>query len=140
MIAATRQVIGALPGAKPLYARIMDRRFERRANALSGAVYHETNYVLKPYKGPCVTTVHDLSHIRFAQFHPRHVIDWLDRGLPASLERADCVITVSNLVRDELLQHFDIPECKVRTVYEVWRRVTDRARRRKQPRCCPVTV
>lgn len=113
-----REAIGKIPGTKAFYSRVMDRRFERTANKIPTAVYHETNYILKPYAGACVTTVHDLSHIRYPQFHHAHVIEWLERHLPRSLERADSIITVSNLVRDELLHYFDIPEQKVRTVYE----------------------
>ncbi len=117
-IAKTRAAIGTIPGIKALYSHVMDKRFERTANASQGAVYHETNYILKPYAGPCVTTVHDLSHIRYPQFHPPNVIEWLGHHLLSSLSRADCIITVSDLVRAELIQHFNVPEEKVRTVYE----------------------
>lgn len=117
-IARVRKMIGAIPGAKPLYDHVMERRFERYANAIKDAVYHETNYILKPYAGPCVTTVHDLSHIRYPEFHPPNVIEWLGGNLARSLERADRVITVSNVVRDELLEHYAISGDKVHTVYE----------------------
>lgn len=113
-----RELIGRIPGTKPLYSHVMDRRFERFANAVPNAVYHETNYILKPYAGPCLTTVHDLSHVRYPQYHPQHLVDWLERSLSASLERADCIITVSHLVRNELLEHYDLPEHKIKTVYE----------------------
>jgi len=117
-VAQIRTAIGIIPGVKPLYEFVMDRRFERTANEVSGAVYHETNYILKPYAGPCVATVHDLSHIRYPQFHPPNVTEWLGNNLTKSLSRADCIITVSNIVRDELLEFYDVPEEKVRTVYE----------------------
>jgi len=113
-----RAAIGRIPGTKALYSFVMDKRFERTANDISDAVYHETNYILKPYAGACVTTVHDLSHIRYPQFHPPHLVEWLERFLPLSLGRADRIITVSDLVRHELLDHFDLPENKVYTVYE----------------------
>lgn len=117
-IAQLRTVIGHIPGAKPLYATVMDRRFARFANMLPDSIYHETNYILKPFAGTCLSTVHDLSHVRFPQYHPQHLVDWLERFLPASLARADCVITVSNLVRAELLERYNIPANKVKTVYE----------------------
>ncbi|NQX90345.1 MAG: glycosyltransferase family 4 protein [Halioglobus sp.] len=113
-----RKTLGALPGAKPLYEYMMDRRFERYANRVSGAVYHETNYVLKPFAGPSVTTVHDLSHIRYPEYHPPNIIDWLGKQLSESLGRADQVITVSDLVRNEVLNYYDISPKKVHTVYE----------------------
>lgn len=118
VIAKIREAIGMVPGTKALYSSVMGRRFERTANEIAGAVYHETNYILKPYAGPCITTVHDLSHLRYPQFHPPHVIEWLERGLPRSLDRADSIITVSDLVRDELLEYFNLPAQKVHTVYE----------------------
>ncbi len=117
-VAEIRAAIGNIPGSKALYSFVMDKRFERTANDIPDAVYHETNYILKPYAGACVTTVHDLSHLRYPQFHPPHVVEWLERYLPLSLHRADRIITVSNLVRQELLDHFDLPEHKVHTVYE----------------------
>ena len=117
-IARIRKAIGAVPGVQPLYDHLMDRRFERYANTINDAIYHETNYILKPYTGPCVTTVHDLSHIRYPEFHPPHVIEWLGSNLARSLDRADRVITVSNVVRDELLEYYGIPAGKVHTVYE----------------------
>ncbi|MDC0361466.1 glycosyltransferase family 4 protein [Halioglobus sp.] len=113
-----RMAIGHIPGTKALYDSIMDRRFERYANAVPDAVYHETNYILKPYAGPCVTTVHDLSHIRYPDCHPPNVIDWLGSNLAATLDRADCIITVSNIIREELLEHYRLSEDKVVTIYE----------------------
>jgi glycosyltransferase involved in cell wall biosynthesis len=118
LVAEVRAVIGAVPGAKPLYDFLMDRRFERTANVNPDAIYHETNYILKPYAGPCVTTVHDLSHIRFPQYHPPNVTEWLGSNLAKSLNRADRIITVSNVVREELLEHYNVPAQKVHTVYE----------------------
>jgi glycosyltransferase involved in cell wall biosynthesis len=117
-VAQFRAAIGKVPGSQALYSFVMDKRFERTANHIPDAVYHETNYILKPYAGACVTTVHDLSHLRYPQFHPPHLVEWLERYLPLSLHRADRIITVSNLVRQELLDHFDLPERKVHTVYE----------------------
>ncbi len=117
-VAQIRAAIGKIPGSKALYSFVMDKRFERTANNIANAVYHETNYILKPYAGACVTTVHDLSHIRYPQFHPPHLVEWLERALPQSLDRADRIITVSDIVRNELLEHFDLPENKVHTVYE----------------------
>ena len=113
-----RGAISKIPAAKSLYSSVMNRRFERTANAIRGAVYHETNYILNPYKGPCVTTVHDLSYIRYPHCHPDHLVEWLTANLPKSLDRADRVLTVSNVVREELIGHFNIPEEKVLTVYE----------------------
>lgn len=118
MVARFRELVGKVPGTQAVYDSIMAKRFEQHANAIPNAVYHETNYILKPYAGPCVTTVHDLSHLRFPEFHPAHVVQWLEKSLTATFERADHVITVSNIVRDEILTHYDVPAERVSTIYE----------------------
>lgn len=113
-----RTAIGLVPGTKPLYDHVMDRRFQRYAERVPEAVYHETNYLLKPFRGPCVTTVHDLSHLRFPTFHKDFMVARFNRHLPRSLARADAVITVSNLVREELVDQFPVVADKVFTIYE----------------------
>jgi glycosyltransferase involved in cell wall biosynthesis len=118
LISELSSAISRVPGVQALYSHFMDRRFERTANAIPDAVYHETNYVLRPYAGPCVTTVHDLSHIRYPEYQSDYVIEWLGQNLRESLSRADYILTVSNIVRAELIDCFDVPEEKVRTVYE----------------------
>ena len=113
-----RDAVARVPGAKALYDRMLDRRFEKYANGLQRAVYHETNFILKPYAGPTVVTVHDLSHIRHPEFHKPEVVEVLNRELPQSIERADHVVVVSDVVRDEVLTHFAIAPERVTTVYE----------------------
>ena len=117
-VASLRHAVSRVPGTQAIYDRVMDRRFQRHAEAVPNAVYHETNYILKPYSGPCITTVHDLSHLRFPEFHPAHVVDWLETSLARSLARADHVITVSRLVRDEVLAHFNLDPGKVTAIHE----------------------
>jgi len=118
LVGDIRLAVGYIPGTKVLYDSIMDRRFERHANSVPDAIYHETNYILKPYAGPSVTTVHDLSHIRYPDCHSPNVIDWLGKNLAATLDRADRIITVSNLIREELLENYRVEEDKVVTIYE----------------------
>jgi glycosyltransferase involved in cell wall biosynthesis len=115
---AIRQAIGRIPGTQSLYSYLMERRFGQLAYDIPNAVYHETNYILKPYPGPCVTTVHDLSHVRYPEFHSQNVIDWLGKLLPETLDRADRIITVSDVIRDELVEFFGVPQDKIQTVYE----------------------
>ncbi|MFT4520484.1 MAG: glycosyltransferase involved in cell wall biosynthesis [Halioglobus sp.] len=118
IIHGIRTAIGAIPGTKTLYDSVMDGRFETLANSVPNAIYHETNYIFKSYNGPSITTVHDLSHVRFPQFHPEHVVKRLDALLPKSLDRADMVIAVSDLVREEVIEYYGIAPDKIRTVYE----------------------
>lgn len=83
------------------------RAFRDATKALpSGTVYHEPNYVLQPFAGPAVATVHDLSVYHYPQFHPKARVRHMERYLPRSVETAAHVITDSSLVRRELLERF----------------------------------
>ncbi len=135
VVSRLREWIGRVPGTKPAYDALMDRRFKRHANAVPQALYHETNYILKPFSGRSLTTVHDLSHLRFPEYHPAHVVERLNRLLPESLARAEIVVTVSDLVRDELLDYFPLSPDKVVTVYEG---VDARYRPHTAPEAAPV--
>jgi len=93
------------------------RSFRRSSARLSGNVlYHEPNYVLKPFDGPSVTTVHDLSVFRFPEFHPASRVRFLESELGRSLERADRIITDSALIRHEVKDTFGVPTDKIETI------------------------
>lgn len=70
------------------------------------ALFHAPNYFVPPFGGRAVSTVHDLSHVRYPQFHPRARVDYLNLALPVSLDRANHVITVSDATRSEFLAIF----------------------------------
>lgn len=80
-------------------------------------VYHEPNYIVKPFAGKTVTTVHDLSHIHFPQYHPQKRVEWLNKELPRTLKKVDFVITDSEIVKFELIDIFKVPEDKISTIY-----------------------
>lgn len=97
---------------------MQQRRFRAAGSRLSpGTIYHEPNYILKPWAGPCVATVHDLSTFRYPHHHPRSRVDFVGRNLQRTLSHADRVITDSQLVRDELIERFDVAPEKVRAIH-----------------------
>ncbi len=79
-------------------------------------LYWEPSYVLLPHRGPSVVTVHDLSHLRHPDFHPKERVRWLNRHLSASLSRADHIIVVSRFTCRELLAYFDLPQNRISVV------------------------
>ena len=112
-----RRMVRAIPGAYALRSRIRDLAFLWRAGSSGTAVYHEPNYVLRPFKGPRVLTVHDISHLRFPMFHPVERVRHLEKGLPRSLEQADQVITVSAFSRKELIETLGVPGGKITPIH-----------------------
>ena len=114
--ARIRRVIRAIPGAYALRFKIRDLAFHWQARSGGRAVYHEPNYVLRPFYGPRVLTVHDISHLRYPAFHPVERVRHLEKHLPRSLAQADQVITVSAFSKKELVDFMNVPEGMVTPV------------------------
>ncbi|MBS69617.1 MAG: glycosyl transferase group 1 protein [Pseudomonas sp.] len=84
---------------------------------LRNFVYHEPNFILRTHKGPCVATIHDLSFVHYPHYHPPKRVAWLTRELPRTLARADMLITDSEHIRRELIEHFHVREDRVRAIH-----------------------
>ncbi|SFA85315.1 glycosyltransferase family 4 protein [Azotobacter beijerinckii] len=112
-----RKLIRGLPLAYRAHTALRNARFRLATRASRGFVYHEPNFILKDHEGPCVATIHDLSFMRFPQFHPAERVAWLDRELPRTLRRADFIVTPSELVRHELIEQFGVPAERVRATH-----------------------
>lgn len=104
--AGLRRCLRSLPGLYAMRQRLLERNFERLAR--EATLYHEPNFILKPFAGPCVTTIHDLSCLVHPEFHPRERVRFFERHLPRSLVRASHIITVSRFSRDELVSRLGI--------------------------------
>lgn len=115
--ASLRSFVRGLPLAYRVRSAVRNEVFRREASKRQAFVYHEPNFILKPHKGPCVATIHDLSFIHYPDFHPAERVAWLSRELPRSLARADYLITDSGIVRQELIDRFDLAPDRVRAIY-----------------------
>ncbi len=103
----SRSIEGRLPGMGRLRARINHGLQLREKRRYRDFVYWEPNYLLLPVANPALVTVHDLSHLRFPQYHPQDRLHEL-RQLPESLRRAKKIATVSEFTRRELADFFSI--------------------------------
>jgi len=74
-------------------------------------LYHEPNFISYRVDIPTVVTVHDLSVLRYPQWHPRDRVRYHELHFPRSIARADHLIVVSEAVRRELLNDYGlVPE------------------------------
>ncbi len=103
----SRRVAGRLPGMGRLRARVNHSMQLRDKRRYRDFIYWEPNYLLLPVPNPALVTVHDLSHLRFPQYHPRERLMEL-RQLPESLRRARKIATVSEFTRRELTDFFSL--------------------------------
>lgn len=106
----------SFPLAYVLRDFLSNQSFRYRMRGMSGWIYHEPCFVLRPFDGPCVVTVHDLSYIHYPQHLPLGRRRYLERNLPRSLDRADRIITVSQFVRHELISIMGVDRGKVTAI------------------------
>lgn len=104
LMSRLRTVARSIPGAYPLRQHFRDRQSSR--SALGYDVYHEPNFIPFPFQGQTVLTVHDLSHLRHPEYHPRERVRFLNRYLPKAIERAAAVIADSKFTADEIAEFF----------------------------------
>jgi len=80
-------------------------------------VYHDPNYLLFPFVGKKVITVHDLSFVRHPDAHPAIRVKAMEKYFPSSLKQADAIITDSSFSKQELLDCYDVNPSKVFSIH-----------------------
>jgi len=87
-------------------------------------VYHFPDFVARPVRrGKVVVTVHDLSFARLPETVEPKNRAYLTKKVPASIERADAVIAVSDFTRRELEDLFPASRGKVHVIHHGVRRL-----------------
>ena len=80
-------------------------------------LYHEPNFVPLPTALPTVITVHDLSVLKFPEWHPADRVRQHEAHFLKGLRRAEHVIVVSEAVRREMIAELNFPADRVTTVH-----------------------
>jgi len=112
-----RRIIRRIPLAYRTRQALHDLRLLQQRHQYRHHLYHEPNFILKSHPGPCVATIHDLSFIHYPQHHPAERVAWMRGNLHKTLDRADKLITVSNVVRQELINDLGVDAEKIQTTY-----------------------
>jgi glycosyltransferase involved in cell wall biosynthesis len=105
-ISAARARMAKSRYAVGMYQLLTPPIYEWRLRQHSDSIFHSPNYFLPPHKGTSVATIHDLSHVWYPRFHPAARVDFLNRALPDSIQRATYLITDSEYVRREVIERF----------------------------------
>lgn len=110
---AVQQTYGMLrrliPKPRTLRRFVEKRLFSRLARPLGdNCLYHEPNFVALPYDGPLVLTVCDLSCFDHPEMHPAERVALMQRDMPASIERADQIVVISEATGQSLQQWFRV--------------------------------
>src|SRR5690242_12826295 len=115
-IAAVRRHVPFKSAALELYTRMRSTLFRLHTRGMRDWLLHTPNYVLMPFDGVSLTTVHDLSWLEHPETHPPERVRFLERHLPRSLEQAAAVFTDSRFIADEIVAKLGVPRTKLRVV------------------------
>lgn len=115
-IASLRRSLPFKTQALEIYSQLRSALFRAHTRRMRGFVLHTPNYILMPFEGPAVTTVHDLSALNYPETHPIERVRFLDRHLPRTLARANMVLTDSEFIANEIHEKLAVPREKLRVV------------------------
>jgi alpha-1,3-rhamnosyl/mannosyltransferase len=99
-----------------VYQALSKPVYKWRLRHESRALFHSPSYVLPPFPGRTVATIHDLSHALYPQFHPVTRVSYMNRALPETLRRADHLITDAESVRQEVIDHYGWPAERITAI------------------------
>ncbi len=111
-----KAMVRSIPGAYAFRQRLQQKKFLRALNE-NPDIYHELSHAPLDVSAPLVLTIHDMSHARFPEFHPRERVAYISSSIGQSIKRADHVIAVSKFTHDEICSLYPEVESKVSTVY-----------------------
>jgi alpha-1,3-rhamnosyl/mannosyltransferase len=93
--------------AVKVYSRITPFLYERRLKPFSADyIYHSPNFMLPAFAGKKVATFHDLSILKYPEFHPESRVSFLQPEIVKAANNADHIITDSETVRQEVIEYF----------------------------------
>ena len=76
------------------------------------------NYIVPPrLRGKVITTIHDMTYLRFPETMDARNRRRLEEGLARSVARSDRLLTVSEFSKREIMELLHIPAEKIRVVY-----------------------
>ena len=81
-----------------------------------GFLYHETNFVLAPFEGTKIVTVHDLSHERFPEHQKLETVALLKQRMKIGLQRVTHIIADSHFTKQEIIELYHIDPDKISVV------------------------
>ncbi|MCB0195190.1 MAG: glycosyltransferase family 4 protein [Anaerolineae bacterium] len=82
-------------------------------------IFHATNHLLAHFRqARTVYTLHDLIFLRYPQHHKNYNRWYLTLTMPHYLKAADVIITPSECSRRDALEFYNLPEQKIKVIYE----------------------
>lgn len=74
----------------------------------TNTLFHSPNFILPAFKGKCVVTIHDLSTVRFPQYHPSARVAYINDQIEKSVKYAAHIVTDSEFIKAELIERYNL--------------------------------
>lgn len=112
---ASSAVKAIFPFARTIRRSIQGRLLSHKLISGNYDLHHEPNFFALSYAKPVVTTVHDLSVIKYPEFHTPERVRRYEKDLLKSMTKSEYLITVSEFVRQDVIKTFGISAEKIVT-------------------------
>jgi len=86
-------------------------------------LYHEPNHIPMVWHGPTITTIHDLSVLRFPQWHPADRVAWYEHEFERGLRQSAHFIAVSQFTKREMVELTGMAPERITVIHEAPREV-----------------
>jgi glycosyltransferase involved in cell wall biosynthesis len=110
-LANNRVAVRAHAQIMPWLGRVRLRRFR------DSHLYHSPNFLLPNFEGPAVSTFHDLSILRFPEFHPVARVKFMEGVMRHAVERGSHIITDAEAVKNEVQDFYGLDSNKVTAIH-----------------------
>ena len=72
-----------------LHGALRERHYARLLAPYSDYIYHEPNFILRPFEGLKIATIHDISIIHYPEYHPSLRVRFIAGHLEETLRDAN---------------------------------------------------
>jgi alpha-1,3-rhamnosyl/mannosyltransferase len=103
-----RKALSNNQSAIKVYSRITPYLYRHRLKPFTADyIYHSPNFMLPPFAGKKLATFHDLSVLKYPEFHPESRVSLLRPEMIKAAENADHIITDTEAVKQEVVEYFE---------------------------------
>jgi O-antigen biosynthesis alpha-1,3-mannosyltransferase len=118
LLGKARSIAAKSSLAVELYGRLIPR-LERHSLRYyeNSDLYHSPNYMLPEFPGKTVVSILDLSTYRYPEHHPEARVRFVNGHIERAVKSADHIVTISNFVKSEIMERFNVPESRITVTY-----------------------
>jgi alpha-1,3-rhamnosyl/mannosyltransferase len=116
VVSAKKNFLSSLQSSSTAYniRRIIENTAVKlRCHYTPEKIYWDPGFLLLPIELPSITTVYDLSHLAYPEYHPQARVKLLENHLEKSIERSDRIVTISEFSKDEIVKAFSTDSEKI---------------------------